>query len=125
MRFAGLVLALSIIAATWGDGSSARSAPKCLYPFPIAQRFAGSQAVFSGRVVEIRGSPEEKIRFTIFKSWKNVHSAEVVLLNDPGAEAAPKYRVGESYLVFANGDRDTLTTGACSYVVELRYASKK
>ena len=103
-----------------------RSSPKCLYPFPIAQRFASSEAVFSGRVLEIKRDQEvEEIRFSVFKSWKNLHSAEVLLFNDVDAEAAPTYRVGESYLVFANGSHEKLTTGACSHVEVFRYAGKE
>ena len=52
--------------------------PKCLYPFPVAQRLKTSEVVFSGRVIDIKKDGEqEEISFKVFKSWKNVHSSEV------------------------------------------------
>ena len=126
MLMASVVFAMLINAVASTPAPSARLLPKCMYPVPVVQRLAWSEFVFSGRVIEIRKEGEgEEVRFQVFKSWKNVHSAEVTLTNDPESEAGTRYQVGESYLVFANGSQEKPTTGACSHVPVLRYAGKE
>jgi len=126
MLLASVVFAMLINAVAGTPAPSARLSPKCMYPVSVAQHLAWSEVVFSGRVIEIRKDGEgEEVRLRVFKSWKNVRSAEVTLTNDPESEAGTRYQVGESYLVFANGSQEKPSTGACSHVPVLRYASKE
>jgi hypothetical protein len=100
------------------------SFPKCSPPFPVKYRLEKSRAVFSGRVVNIKRHSEfeEEVTFKVLKSWKGADSTELVLWNDPHAEAGASYEKGESYLVFAWGSSERLATGACDRYAVLRYA---
>jgi hypothetical protein len=129
MRFSNLFLSILIILLI-GSGlgrASYSSAPlKCYYP-PTIELAGNSKAVFSGRVIDIKKIGDyEEIRIRVIKSWKYVRSNEVVVFNFPGIEA-PHYDVGESYLVFAEGNmtNDKLATGQCSRVLGIKYAQKE
>jgi hypothetical protein len=103
--------------------SAASLNPKCGFETPV-QMLNRSSAVFSGRVVEIKGSEQIQIvRFAVTKSWKGARTTDITLTNVVHHEG-PFFREGHSYLVFAWGGHRKLRTGACSGTVELDSAGQ-
>ena len=97
--------------------------PKCGFETPV-QMLNRSSAVFSGRVVEIKGSEEiQTVRLAVTKSWKGVRTTDITLSNLVHHEG-PFFREGHSYLVFTWVGDGKPTTGRCSGTVELDYAAQ-
>jgi hypothetical protein len=119
-----LLLSLSAcILFTVGSATPKTASPKCLYPVSIDLRMRMAKAVFSGKVLDVKRNGEvEEVRLKILRSWSPLNEAEVLLLNYPESEAGISYKLGESYLVFAGGIENQLTTGTCPHVELLRYA---
>jgi len=105
---------------------SEASTAKCAAVLPLSQRFRIATAVFAGRVVEIRPEGEiEVVKFSVSKRWKNVSRDELVLYNAVEGEATMDYQLGETYIVFAWGTDERLSTGSCSQGDVLLYAHAK
>lgn len=105
---------------------SETSTTKCAAVLPLTQRFRMAKAVFAGRVVEIKPESEiEVVKFRVSKKWKNVSRDELVLYNAVDGEAIMDYRIGETYIVFAWGTDERLSTGSCSQGDVLLYAQAK
>lgn len=97
------------------------SSPKCAFVSPV-ERLKTSQAVFSGRVIEVEESEGiQVVKFTVSKSWKYVRADEIVVTNFVHHES-PDFHQGKSYLVYAYEREGKLSTGRCSGTVEVEYA---
>src|SRR5688500_17013245 len=112
------VLCLFILSACvlfiTGSASPKTASPKCLRPISIDLRMKTAKAVFSGKVLDVkRNGDVEEVRFKILRSWSPLNEASVLLLNYPESEAGISYKLGESYLVFAGGIENQLTTSTC------------
>ncbi len=85
----------------------------------IQKAFTGADAIFSGEVIEIKKSSADEynvlVNFKVAKSWKGNVGKEVTI-NTAGDSAMCGYgfEVGEKYLVYANGLKDSLSTNICS-----------
>ena len=95
--------------------------PRCLIVAPV-ERLKISKAVFSGLVLEVKGSEGiQVVKFSVAKSWKYVREGEVIVTNMVHHEG-PYFRQGRSYLVYAYNREGKLSTGGCSGTLEVEYA---
>ena len=98
------------------------SPPRCARVSTV-ERLRTSNAVFTGRVLEIRESEgTQVVKFDVSKSWKYVHAKEVVVINNVHHEG-PYFRESKSYLVFAYLNNGRLITGACSGTIDVELVS--
>ncbi len=89
----------------------------------VEEAVASSDAVFEGRVVEIRkgadsGSVSTRtntVRLRVVRSWKGVgEEALTVRTATNGASCGYPFRANQSYLVYANSSPAGLRVGLCS-----------
>ena len=98
---------------------------RCAIP-KLAAAKERAKAVFAGKVLEKRANGDEKIFvFEIEKYWKgeNRKKVEISVYENPRFQAW--FEVGETYLIFAEGDEDSgkLYVGRCSRSKDLDAAS--
>ncbi len=85
----------------------------------IQDAFAGSDAIFSGEVVEIKESPTNKydfiVRFKVAKFWKGKSSREMTITTArDSAMCGYNFEIGKIYLVYASGKSENFSTTNCS-----------
>lgn len=85
----------------------------------IQNAFNGSEAVFSGEVVEIKDSLTDPhnitVKFKAVKNWKGKSGQEVTITTaKESAACGYNFAVGKTYLVYANGGKDKLMVSNCS-----------
>lgn len=123
------VLAFSLalaVSATVGyrdrDHSPLRSAPQCscVTPPPPREAFAASAAVFDGTVAGIARDPaggpfaDLTVTFIVHTQWKGVVRSPVVLRTAAdGALCGYTFRLGQRYIVYADGSAEDLQVGLC------------
>ena len=85
-----------------------------------------SQAVFVGKVIEIVQNPQDYfvlVRFNVERSWKGSLAQEVsVVTGQGGGDCGYKFEFGETYLVYAYGDKTRLGTNICQRTANLSAA---
>jgi hypothetical protein len=89
----------------------------------VEEAVSSSDAVFEGRVVEVRKGADSSsvstrmntVRLLVVRSWKGV-AKEAVTVRTATNEAGCGYpfRANQSYLVYANSSQAGLQTGLCS-----------
>ena len=107
MRSPRFTLLVAIIVALFSSVHEAHAC-SCLPPPPVAQAVAEADAVFMGTVVsfELASSTTERVaRFDRMQIWKG-NPLAITEIFTPENEAACgfDFRVGETYLVYANRD---------------------
>ncbi len=85
----------------------------------IENAYSGADAVFSGEVVEVKESATDQysliVRFKVAKSWKGELSREITIRTaKDSAMCGYNFEIGKTYLVYAFGKKDTLSTTNCS-----------
>jgi hypothetical protein len=103
-------------------------------PEPFEQKvkseLKGAKAVLSGMVLQIKDKPQSFEVFVTIKVervWKGSVSKEVIITteNNNGVFCGYPFKVGESYLVYADGsDENNLTTSHCLRNLELQKAAE-
>jgi hypothetical protein len=83
----------------------------------IEGAYKQSVAVFYGEVVEINRNPENfyvTVKFRVEKSWKNTAVKEVPIQTGlGGGDCGYSFEIGQKYLVYAYGDKNSLQTNIC------------
>jgi hypothetical protein len=76
-----------------------------------------SQAVFVGNVIQVLQRPEAfgvSVKFRVERVWKGKRSQEVTIFTGQGGgDCGYRFEVGESYLVYAYGSNESLSTNIC------------
>lgn len=85
----------------------------------IDKAFTGSVAIFSGEVLEISESTEDKdnltVKFKVAQSWKGNSKSEITITTaKESSMCGYSFEVGKKYLVYANGLKDKLSAYNCS-----------
>jgi hypothetical protein len=88
-----------------------------------------SRAVFSGKVLEVRGDPQTLfvlVRLRVERVWKGAPRAEArIFTGRGGGDCGYQFEVGESYLVYAYRWREgELGTNICQRTAKLSEAAK-
>lgn len=101
----------------------------CAKPGTPTQELKISTAVFSGKVIQISevkiGNllPKRKVKFNVENSWKAITQKTVSVLTGFGeGDCGFKFEKGESYLVYARGSKDALSTSTCGRTKKLAEA---
>ena len=99
-------------------GVSSADACECDSPDSALKAAVQSFAVFTGTVTAIQAADDTKtsdltIEFQVTKGWKGVeHPMLTVLTTTPGA-CGYQFKVGQSYLVYAQGNDEHLEVDNC------------
>ncbi|HSE24957.1 MAG TPA: hypothetical protein VLB68_25075 [Pyrinomonadaceae bacterium] len=117
-RFFCFAMAMLVLTTSVCYAHRVVHAPKCALVSAV-ERLKASNAVFSGRVIEIHESEGmQVVKLNVSKSWKYVRSREVVLTNYIHHEG-PYFEQGKSYLVFAYLRNGRLATRGCSGTIAI------
>lgn len=121
-----LLLSLLFLIIPLGPAREFNLKGRCMTePKSVEGAVKASKAVFSGKVVSFKEENGLKqARFKVAESWKGVETEEVIVLVNARLAESPRYRVGESYLVFAVERDGKLFTGACSRTKQLDRAAE-
>lgn len=118
-----LLLCIVLIITGITINPSISFACKCVGPSSVKEEFERTNAVFSGKVNEIKekkhsnGYAVKSILFEVKNTWKGVSESQVIIVTDQ-SDCGYEFKKGEEYLVYANhtslyGDKDNLSTGIC------------
>lgn len=85
----------------------------------IQSAFIGSDAIFSGEVIEVKESPTDKynfvVKFKVNKSWKDETSQEITINTArESAMCGYNFEIGKTYIVYAAGTANNLSVNNCS-----------
>ncbi|NKE06592.1 hypothetical protein GWK17_14125 [Bacillus selenatarsenatis] len=112
-------MAVILMAAGLTTFPTASHACKCVEEKSVEKELESSKAVFSGKVIEIKTSNNNrKILFEVEETWKGVSQTEIIL-EDERSSCSTDFFEGESYLVYAHEFQGELTTDICDRTREL------
>lgn len=83
----------------------------------IEGAFNGSEAIFAGEVVEVKGAGDNNlaVKFKVKKIWKGSAVKEITINTaENSAMCGYNFEVGKQYLVYANAAGDKFSTTDCS-----------
>ena len=85
----------------------------------IQNAFAGADVIFSGEVVEIKDSASDNysliVKFKVAKYWKGGPQTEITITTaKDSAMCGFNFETGKTYLVYAFGKSENLSTNNCS-----------
>lgn len=97
---------------------------KCVKVPSVEKELESSEAVFSGKIIDITTSNNNrKILFEVEETWKGVSQTEIIL-KDEWSSCSLDFIEGESYLVYADEFQGELTTNICDRTKELSGAGE-
>ena len=92
-----------------GSFPSITSACSCAELPSVEEEFERSQAVFSGKVVDVRekrsikGYQTKSVLFEVTNTWKGVKQSQMIITTGQGGESCGfHFNEGQEYLVYAN-----------------------
>lgn len=92
-----------------GSFPSISSACSCAELPSVGEELERSQAVFSGKVVDIRekrslnGYTSKSVLFEVTNTWKGVKQSQIIITTGQGGgDCGFNFKEGEEYLVYAN-----------------------
>ncbi|WP_226641371.1 hypothetical protein [Mesobacillus subterraneus] len=122
IRLITFSLAVILLAIGLTTFPTASHACKCVEEKSIEKELESSKAVFSGKVIEIKTSNNNrKVLFEVEETWKGVSQTEIIL-EDEWSSCSTDFFEGESYLVYAHEFQGELTTDICDRTRELSSA---
>lgn len=118
MQSAFVVLALAGVARAESPTGSCTCAPAAEH---AVKELGRHPSAFAGRVTQVEG---ERVTFEVARVWKGPRQKALTLTStsQPGCTFA--FEVGKDYVVFADGDKDSLATNPCVPNRELAAASR-
>lgn len=89
----------------------------------VENAYTEAAAVFTGEVISVIDSADDShsvtVRFKVAKSWKGGSAKEItVTTGKDSAMCGFNFEVGKTYLVYAHGKADELSTTICSRTAE-------
>jgi hypothetical protein len=108
----------------------------CGLPYPnrtlkqqVIEARKKSEAVFSGKVIEVIENPQVFyviVKFKVQRSWKQISTDEVTVFTGRGnGDCGYRFEVGESYLVYAyKYNESELGTNICQRTMKLADAAE-
>lgn len=102
-----------MLAGLWPFASA--DACSCVPPPPPQEAFERADAVFAGKVKEIRKTRNGKeVWFDVSRTWKGVDQTQVwVVTGMGGGDCGYPFTAGVEHLVYANDRSGGLTTSIC------------
>lgn len=120
-RLPGLIICATILVGfSWSEARACT----CALPFPtltlkqqVKKAQKESRAIFVGEVMQVVQNPDASgvsVKFLVEKIWKGKLSREVnIFTGRGGGDCGYQFEVGESYLVYASGANESLSTTIC------------
>lgn len=110
--------------------SSASAMCRCVPPPSVPRAFATADAVFQGKVIDIRpGREDHRVRIRVTERWKGVRQDTVTVHTQPhSAVCGFKFVAGTEYVVYARRARapeTALVASLCSRTREARGAGRE
>ena len=108
----------------------------CVEPPSVEDELERSQAVFSGKVLEVkeqkdfRGYMKKRVLIEVAETWKGVSESQVfITTGSGGGDCGYEFQVGQEYLVYATestmyGSQAELVTIICDRTTELGAAQE-
>ncbi|WP_342542674.1 hypothetical protein MHH33_00870 [Paenisporosarcina sp. FSL H8-0542] len=108
----------------------------CAQPPSVEDELERSQAVFSGKVLEVKvqknfkGYVKKRVLIEVAETWKGVSESQVIITTGSGGgDCGYEFQVGQEYLVYATestmyGDKAELVTVICDRTTELSAAQE-
>jgi len=99
----------------------------CMSPPPPLEALDEATAVFIGRIVCADPTDIERgfdYTIEVHRVWKGVSASEVLVNTDDVAMCGLMMQVGDTYLVYAYGDLEALSTNNCSRSRPLQFAGE-
>lgn len=108
----------------------------CAQPQTVKDQFSRSEAVFSGKVLEVKeqknlnGSMTKAALFDVSRIWKGGTESQIIIhTGSGGGDCGFKFENGKEYLVYAQpstmyGDKELLVTIICDRTVALDQAQE-
>ena len=107
----------------------------CVEPKSVQDELSRSEAVFSGRVIEVKEERTNRylsnaVLFEISEIWKGGSESQIIIrTGSGGGDCGIQFKEGEDYLVYAKsssmyGDREELVTIICDRTSVLAQAEE-
>jgi hypothetical protein len=97
---------------------------KCVEPQTVKKELESSEAVFSGKIIDIRTEKNNRnIIFEVEETWKGVSQTQIIL-KDEWSSCSLDFFEGESYLVYAYDFQGELITNICDRTKDLSGAGE-
>lgn len=131
MRKIAILLATALLAAgPAAPCSSASAMCSCVPPPSVPRAFAAADAVFQGRVIDVRtGSEDLRVRIRVARRWKGAGSDTVIVHTAANSAACGfDFVAGTEYLVYARRARTpetALVASLCSRTKDARDARRE
>ncbi|WIV17381.1 LPXTG cell wall anchor domain-containing protein [Paenibacillus polygoni] len=130
--FLSICLLVSIMTISIPSNAYACS---CVEPISVQDELSRSEAVFSGRVIEVKeertnGYLSNTVLFEISEVWKGGSESQIIIrTGGGGGDCGIQFKEGEDYLVYAKsssmyGDREELVTIICDRTSVLAQAAE-
>lgn len=129
-----VVLCMTFSLLSLSIGPSTSYACDCVKPPSVEDELERSQAVFSGKVLEVnemnKGYMKKKVLLEVAETWKGLSESQVIITTGSGGgDCGYEFQVGEEYLVYAQhssmyGDQEELVSIICDRTTELSTASE-
>lgn len=78
------------------------------------------KSAFAGKVVSVE--PDGRVSFEVLRTWKGPRAKALAVKAGPENCRFP-FETGKQYLVYANGEKDSLSTDRCAPMAELQNAA--
>jgi len=115
-------------------GLSKSYACDCVKPPSVEDELERSQAVFSGKVLEVnemnKGYMKKRVLLEVTETWKGISESQVIITTGSGGgDCGYEFQVGEEYLVYAHpssmyGEQEELVSIICDRTTELSTAQE-
>ena len=113
-----------LLATVFTTFPSVSHACKCVEVQSVEKELESSEAVFSGKIIDIRTEKDNrKILFEVEETWKGVSQTQIIL-KDEWSSCSLDFIEGESYLLYADDFQGELTTNICDRTKELSGAGE-
>ncbi len=120
-RFLGLIIcAVGLVGASWIEARACTCAlplSNLTHKQQVKKAKNESSAVFVGKVMKVVRNPDEfgvSVKFQVDKIWKGKLSRDVTIFTGRGGgDCGYQFEVGGTYLVYATGVRERLSTSIC------------
>lgn len=133
-----VVLAVCFIVCglLWNRSPAPAYACTCVEPPPPETALEQSHAVFAGEVLSIRKTRSAaglrqgaaypvEVTFRVIEIWKGVDTDRLTIRTSASSESCGfEFVTGVRYIVYANENRDGLSTGACTRTADLAHAAE-
>jgi len=81
------------------------------------------KSAFAGKVVRVE--PDGRVTFEVLRVWKGPRAKSLALKSAGPENCRFPFEQGRQYLVYANGDKEALSTDRCAPIAELQNAGSQ